>query len=269
MKRSLRVPCGLAWTAGALVLLAAVVPALGAGGNTANLFLPGDGLPTWRVHPDTFDGLDLAGSHFTMFTDPGGLVGDNFTHLAALDVTSAFSTGNLKGVLWSQIWQSDVDSHLLFAYKLENTGGVGFADMQIGNIEGYDKPIGVVDAGILQPGGDGSYGVGDVLEIGRTTDGVSAQLFFSFKSIDSSYSTLIARVLEPGQQSSWFYADTDQDAWHLGAATIQNGGISRDQIPVLVPGADTGTGVIPEPLTALAVLAGAGSLSGYIRRRRT
>ena len=268
MKRSLRVSGGLARTAGVLVLMAAVVPAVGAGGNTANLFLPGDGLPIVRVHPDTFGGLDLAGSHFTMFTDPGGLVGDGFTHLSALDVTSAFSTGNLKGILRSRIWQSDVDSHLLFAYKLENTGDLGFADMQIGNVEGYERPVGVVDAGILQPGGDGSYGVGDVLEIGRTTDGVSAQLFFSFKTIDSSYSTLITRTLEPGQQSSWFYADTDQDAWHLGAATIQNGGASHDQIPVLVPGEDVGTGVIPEPLTALAVVAGLGALGGYIRRRR-
>jgi len=248
-------------------VLALAMPALAVGSNTADLHLPGVGVPTWRVHPDTFGGLDLAGSHFTMFTDPGGLVGDNFTHLAALDVTSAFSTGNLSGILRSQIWQH-ADSHLLVAYQLENTGGVGFADMRIGNIEGYERPVGVVDAGILQPGGDGSYGVGDVLEIGRTTDGVSAQLFFSFKSIDSSYSTLIPRNLEPGQQSSWFYADTDQDAWHLGAATIQNGGTSHDQIPVLVPGEDLGTGVIPEPLTALAVAAGLGALGGYIRRRR-
>ena len=251
-----------------VAVLAPAMPALAVGSNTANLELPGVGLPTVRVHPDTFGGLDLAGSHFTMFTDAGGLVGDNFTHLSALDVTSAFSTGNLKGILRSRIWQSDVDSHLLFAYKLENTGDLGFADMQIGNVEGYERPVGVVDAGILQPGGDGSYGVGDVLEIGRTTDGVSAQLFFSFKTIDSSYSTLITRTLEPGQQSSWFYADTDQDAWHLGAATIQNGGASHDQIPVLVPGEDVGTGVIPEPLTALAVVAGLGALGGYIRRRR-
>ena len=260
MRKLVRAACVVA-------VLALAMPAFAAGSNFADLFLPGDGMPTWRVHPGTFGGLDPAGAHFTMLTDVGGLAGDGFTHLWALDVNSAFSTGNLSGILHSQIWQHG-DGHLLFAYKLENTGETGFADMRIGNIQGYEKPVGVVDSGILQPGGDGSYNVGDVLEIGRTTDGTSAQLFFSFQTIDSSFSTIIRRKLEPGQQSSWFYADTDQDAWYLGAATIQNGGISQDQIPVLVPGVDLGTGVIPEPLTMAAVLAGMGSLSCYLRRRR-
>jgi hypothetical protein len=268
MTRSRVVSGGLTTMVGMLALLVVVVPALGVGGNTAALHLPGVGVPTWRVHSDTFSGNDLAGEHFTVYTDPGGLAGAGFTHLAGFDVVSPFATANLAGVLTSQIWQHS-DSHLLFAYQLENTGQSGFASMRIGNIEGYDRPVGVVDTGILHDvSGGAGYEVGDVLKIERTTDGVNAQLSFSFEATETTAWSTVRRKLDPGQTSGWLYVDTDQDAWHLGVATIQDGGVSHDQIPVLVPGQDLGA-VIPEPLTLAAVLAGMGSLSCYIRRRRS
>jgi hypothetical protein len=256
--------------ASVVVVLALTAPVWAAGSGTADLHLPGTGSPTWRVHSDTFDGTDLAGDHFTVYTDPAGLVGAGFTHLSGLDVMSPFATASLSGVLTSQVWQH-TDSHLLFAYQLSNTGTAGFASMRIGNIEGYEGPVGVVDTGILHDvSGVAGYEVGDVLKIERTTDGMSAQLSFSFEATEMTSGNWqnVRRKLDPGQTSSWLYVDTDQDAWHLGVATVQNGGSSHDQIPVLVPGGDTGTGLIPEPITAMAVVMGLGSLGAYIRRRR-
>lgn len=244
----------------ALVVFAVAIPAWGIGAYDADLYLPGKGTPTERVHADTFDTKELGGLKFTVFADPGGLGGQGFTHLAGLDMESAFSGEGLDGALRTQVWEH-TDGHLLFAYQLDNAGLLGFEHMRIGNIAGYDDDIAIVDSGVLHVGGTSEYESGDILEMGRTTDGVEAQLFFAFYAYATDWST-VRRYLQPGESSTWFYVDTDMVDYTVGVATVQNGGVSHDDIPVLI------AAPIPEPLTVLGLTMALASLGGYISRRR-
>jgi len=217
------------------------------------------GVPSWtdaplvvgnlRDHPDP--ALSLPGPDFNVYT--GAALPAGWTLQASLSVN--FANSNMYGRLDSQAWQY-TDSHMLFAYRVANTGVSGNAAIRSGNVTGFASGWKFLDSGILDYGGDVAFDQGDVLNLWRT-NGQAQQFGFSFQS----YYPFMEKLLMPGETSSWFYFETDAWSWTIGTATVQDSGASASPIPVLIP--------VPEPVTMAGMLLGIGGLTGYVARRRT
>ena len=228
-----------------------------------------------RYHPDTSVTNPLF-PKFNVYT--GASMPANYTLKASL--ASGFTDNLMWGTMTSQVWQDmdpTGDGRLLFAYQIQNTGNLHALDavsMRTGNVTGFGSGVQFLDCGILDFGrfvdedgdgeeewddGDVDFDQGDVLSVTHDADsGGTEQFGFSFE-------TEVNRWLKPGETSSWFYFEADTPEWCRGIATVQDGGSSADEIPVLVP---KGLGApIPEPVTLLAVLAGVGAIGRYARRR--
>ncbi len=202
-----------------------------------------------RTHPD--GAKDLIGEHFNVFV--GASLPDEWTMVDSL--STDYANVDMIGSFGSAVYRSDIDSRLLFAYQIENTGPV---PVRIGNIAGFDpQHVAIHDSGILDFAGDVAFDPGDVLQLSRSVAGV-AQLGFSFEALNGQF-MMAEAVLLQGQTSSWFYVETDAKDYELSTAAVLNAASAADAIDVLVPAA------VPEPAT-LGLLAICG-WCGLLRRR--
>ena len=216
-----------------------------------------------RYHPD--DILNMWPRDFYVYT--GAALPAEWALEASLSVD--FMNGKMWGTMTSQVWQH-TDEHTLFAYQLDNTGDEHVpppipCEMRTGDIMmGFAPGLEFLDVGILDYNGDVNFDDGDVLKMEHYSldPGGQEQFAFSFEA-ENSDGGFTEEWLLPGETSSWFYIETNAEAWQRGLAGIQNGGSSVSNIPVLVPAP------VPEPVTLLGMLLGIGTLAGYVRRRRT
>jgi len=213
-----------------------------------------------RYHPDT--SLNLFANTFNVYT--GASMPANYTSKVSLPSDFTSTSTLMSGRMTSEVWQNTSNGNLLFAYQISNTGTVV---MRTGNVTGFGSGVEFLDCGILHfghPDGDVAFDQGDVLVLTHAVTQGTEQFGFFFETEDFDGAE-VDRWLEPSQTSSWFYFEADTPEWCRGIATVQDGGSSADEIPVLVP---KGLGApIPEPVTLLAVLAGVGAIGRYARRR--
>lgn len=210
--------------------------------NTSR-YHPGD-LPAWGWPPIP------ASSRFTVYTG-SGLTENNYSLLSGM-VTNFGSDGDqAAGTIFSEVWRDDLNGNLLFRYRVQN---IGVAPIDYGNIGGFGPEVEVLDCGVMDEGGDTLFSQGDVLRLRRTeADAQRPQLDFRFVSLGAY------ELLQPGQTSAWFYAETTSPNYTTGLATLQFGGSAKDMLPVIVP--------VPEPGSlALLILGFVTILS--VRRRR-
>lgn len=233
-------------------MVIATVPVVGPTVAGSTLVSPGADLVggAQRVHPDST--LDLGGDKFNVFTG-ATLPGDTWSFVVSHTGTPI--EGTMVVAMYSQVWRH-TDGHLLFTYQLENKAACT-ALARKGNIKGYPSVCGIIDAGILDYGGDEAYDTGDILMLYRPNSG-GDQLAFQFEALDSQYQTKVERLLAPGQTSTWFYVETEATDYTCGPTTIMDSGESAHGMQVLVP--------IPEPATMMLIGLGLGAL--LIRRRR-
>ncbi len=247
--------------AGLMLTLAATAHALS--GSAATLPLaPGTDI---RYHPDP--NLNLFANKFNVYA--GASLPADYTLQDTL--VSGFMDHLMWGTMTTQVWQDTSptgDGRLLFAYQIDNTGDEHAANavsMRTGNVTGFGSGVTFLDCGILDYNGDVAFDQGDVLVLTHAVTQGTEQFGFVFET-ENIYGADVQKWLRPGQTSSWFYFEADTTEWCRGTATVQDGGSSADEIPVLVP---KGLGApIPEPVTLLGILAGIGTLGGYARRRR-
>ena len=145
----------------------------------------------------------------------------------------------MVGTFDSAVYRNDRDDRLLFAYRIENTGP---AAIRVGNVAGFDpRDVNVLDSGIIDFGGDVEFDTGDVLQLSRSVAGLP-QLGFAFEMINEAF-TMSEALLETGQASSWFFAETDARAYKVSVAAVLNGASAADGIAVFVSS-------VPEPASS-------------------
>jgi hypothetical protein len=212
-------------------------------GVTTNLYQPGAGpTPEWNVYGNVAAETLIAAGFTTEYGNP------------VAELVSPFQTivgdENLTGTIRSEVYRHGTDAHLLFVYTITNdpnsTQGVAFA-----NLVDWDN-IKIIDAGEIAL----EAGIQNFYTYSRLDTG-PGNLRFTFRT-----DTGEGALLEPGDESTHGYAETDAPVIARGYATVQDEGLSQDAIPVLVPT------YIPEPLTMVGLLMGLGGIGAHIRRRR-
>jgi hypothetical protein len=234
--------------AATVLAVVSLLPAVGSAALTAPGVPLGVDATVW--HPDV--SVVPAGTKFSVYL--GGPLGANgWASAASLDTD--FTNGlQLEGTIRTEVWRNDADGHLLFAYQVENTGSsVDGRNIRVGNIAGYEGAIGVIDCGIIHPGGTDAFVQGDILALDRDA---APSVQFAF---EAQQAAIVQKLLAPGEVSSWFYLETDASQHTTSVASIQDSGQSQANIAVLVP-------LVPEPAT-LSVL-GIGLAGLIVRRRR-
>lgn len=240
--------------AAALLVPAQTVLSLGLGNAALDAVTPD------RFHPDPAVWATLETPGFTIATGP--LTG--FTQIANL-ITPFVSASdpNFNGVMTSQVWQDDIDGHLLFLYNVTNTS-TGYT-INFGNLQAsFENVTEIWDAGIWDNDGSRNSAVyenGDVLQMSYIPGGGGEKSKLQFNWQHSSANN-VYQGLAPGDPAQWFYAETDAVYFEICKATLQNGGEAVGGIRAYCPS------LIPEPMTMLAVGMGLAGLGGYIRRRR-
>lgn len=204
--------------------------------------------PTTRVHPDA--GLFLViPDDFSVYTL--GAMPPEYSVVASL---AGVPTEGMDVIIYSKVWRHE-DGHLLFAYQVENNSTT---DVRRANLVGYDPAIcDIIDSGVFDFGGDTDFDQGEVLRL-QLSNGSVYQLAFIFEATNDQ-GGMVRRLIQPGQTSQWFYAETNVTQYATSYATVQDSGQSADGIGVLVPA--------PEPAT-LALLGAGILLVRLVRRRR-
>ena len=246
-------PKGSVWSIIHVAVAAMVMAAvLGPSPATAETIVaagaPLPGATPIRVHPDASLSL-LVPSTFSVYS--GATMPPEYESLATLAGTP--TGGTMDVVIYSVVWRHD-DGHLLFAYQVENNSTT---DVRRANLVGYEPEIcDILDCGVLDLGGDAAFDAGEILQL-QVSNGDRNQLAFVFEAMDDE-GGMFSRLVQPGQTSQWFYAETDATDYTTSYATVQDSGRSADGIGVLVPA--------PEPATL--ALMGAGLLLMRLVRRR-
>jgi len=236
-------------TVAAMIVASVLGPSPAAAGTIVALGAPLPLATPIRVHPDAALSL-LVPSTFNVYA--GATMPPEYQSVATL--AGVPTGGTMDVVIYSEVWRHD-DGHLLFAYKVENNSTT---DVRRANLVGYGPEIcDIIDCGVLDLGGDAAFDQGEVLEL-QLSNGDRNQLAFIFEAMDDE-GGMVTRMIQPGQTSQWFYAETDATAYTSSVATVQDSGRSADGIGVLVPA--------PEPATL--ALMGAGVLLMRLVRRRT
>ena len=161
----------------------------------------------------------------------------------------------VTGVLYSEVYKHQTEGHTLFLYKIWNSGKAGgYPDESIkrANVAGFAQGWEWLDVGILAD--RKTFVAGDPVALGlfSPTEGPQFAIIFDLNG-------LVTELLDPNETTPWVYAVTDAPSWRIGAATVEDSGISVSPIPVLVP--------VPEPVTTAGMVLGLGCLAGYVRKR--
>lgn len=212
-------------------------------GQDTVLYAPGVSTPAYNVFTYT-------GSRETALNTEG------YTFAASLTEPFCNTQGDFHGTAWSEAWRSgDPDGHMLFLYRL-GVDNESEKVLQQGNVYDFNPGWDITDAGVIHAGTDTSFMHGDPLVLSRfAAPGPYQEEQVEFYFWQGETRELIVA----GEQSSWFYVETDAPDCTIGYFTVQDGG-ATESVRALVP--------IPEPLTVVGVFMGVCGLAGYLRRRK-